>query len=106
MFSIPSTLYNLCEKARAFIGSLSHLAYDRFIKFSVASKSTNAMFLALLAIVWGKTQTVMDFLADMYTSLLLFCLISATLIRQWENPYLLPLPFPGLIAPFRLQLGC
>jgi len=32
----------------------------------------------------------MDFQADIYTLLLLLCLINANLIKQWENPLKLP----------------
>src|SRR5580658_672186 len=63
------------------------------MKFSVAPESTRAMASALFAIEWTKNRTVIDFRADIYTLLLLFCLISADLIRQCENPQLGLLPF-------------
>jgi len=34
------------------MGSLSHLAYDKFMKFSVAPESRRAMALALFVIKW------------------------------------------------------
>ena len=37
-----------------------------------------------------KKQTVIDFLLDIYTSVVGLCLISADLIRLEENPVLLP----------------
>ena len=42
---------------------------------------------------------VIDFLADIYTFESLLCLISANLIRLWENPHLLPFLWPGLLCP-------
>ena len=78
------------------------------MKFSVAPESNRAIASALFAIVWIDTHTVIDFLADIYTLLLLFCLISADLIRLWENPALLLCPFLGLIGLFHrwtLQLA-
>ena len=64
------------------------------MKFSVAPESTRARALALFAIEYMKNQTVIDFWADMYTLLLFPCLISADLIRQRENPQLLPFLVP------------
>jgi hypothetical protein len=78
------------------------------MKFSVAPESSRAIASALFAIVWIDTRTVIDFLANIYTLLSLFCLISADLIRLWENPDLLLRPFPGLVGLFRrwtLQLA-
>lgn len=69
------------------------------MKFSVAPESTKATTLALLAMEWIKNCTVIDFLADRYTSPLLLCLTSADLIRQWENPQLLPFPLPTAPTP-------
>ncbi len=63
-----------------------------FMKFSVAPESTSAIASALLAMEWMKNRRVIDFHADRYTSPLLLCLINADLIRQWENPHLLPFP--------------
>src|SRR5260221_6453990 len=76
------------------MGSRSHLAYWRFMKFSVAPESTSAVALALFATEWTKNQSVMDFRAERYTSPLLPCLISADLIRQFENPHLSPSLLP------------
>ena len=78
------------------------------MKFSVAPESSRVIASALFAIVWIDTRTVIDFLADIYTLLSLFCLISADLIRLWENPDLLLRPFPALVGLFRrwtLQLA-
>jgi hypothetical protein len=72
------------------------------MKFLVP-ESTRAMALALLAMEWMKNQTVIDFLTDRYTSPVLLCLISANLIRQWENPQLSPFFLP--IALFLYQLS-
>ena len=64
--------------------------YSRFIKFSVAPESTNAIDSALFDFECMKKQTVIDFLLDIYTSVVGLCLISADLIRLEENPILLP----------------
>src|SRR5258708_39882245 len=72
------------------MGSRSHLAYWRFMKFSVAPESTSAIASALFATEWMKNRSVIDFRAERYTSPLLPCLISADLIRQFENPHLSP----------------
>src|SRR5713226_6021808 len=82
-----------------FMGSWSHFAYVRFMKFLVAPKSTSAIALARLEMEWIKNQSVIDFRADKYTSPLLLCLISANLIRQWENPHLFPFLWPKRPAP-------
>src|SRR5580658_4293946 len=75
------------------------------MKFSVAPESTRAMASALFAIEWTKNRTVIDFRADIYTLLLLFCLISADLIRQCENPQLGLLPFLLPIVLSRRQIA-
>src|SRR5216684_6925001 len=72
------------------MGICSHLAYWRFMKFSVAPESTSAITSALFATEWTKNRSVMDFRVERYTSPLLPCLISADLIRQFENPHLSP----------------
>src|SRR5216684_7764956 len=69
------------------------------MKFSVALESTSAIALALLAMEWTKNRSVIDFHVDRYTSPLLLCLISADLIRQWENPHLSPSLSPGHSTP-------
>src|SRR5258708_8619468 len=74
------------------MGSRSHLAYLRFMKFSVAPESTSAIASALFSMEWTKNRSVIDFRAKRYTSPLLPCLISADLIRQFENPHLSPSP--------------
>ena len=56
------------------------------MKFSVAPESTRAIVLALFAIEWTVNCIVIDFQADIYTLLLLVCLISADLIKHLENP--------------------
>src|SRR5258708_28557530 len=81
------------------IGSRSHFAYLRFIKFSVAPESTSTIALALFAMEWTKNPSVIDFRAERYTSPLLPCLISADLIRQFENPHLSPSPLPVHLVP-------
>src|SRR5229473_1821511 len=70
------------------------------MKFSVAPESTSAIASALFAMEWTKNRSVIDFRAERYTSPLLPCLISADLIRQFENPHLSPSP-----SPVRLVLG-
>src|SRR5229473_2939041 len=72
------------------MGSCSHFAYLRFMKFSVAPESISAIASALFATEWTKNRSVIDFRAERYTSPLLPCLISADLIRQFENPHLFP----------------
>src|SRR5216684_7340653 len=81
------------------MGSWSHFAYIRLIKFSVAPELTSAIASALLVMEWTKNQSVIDFRVDRYTSPLLLCLISANLIRQWENPHLLPFLWPKHSVP-------
>src|SRR5258708_28650699 len=81
------------------MGSCSHFAYWRFMKFSVAPESTSAIALALFATEWTKNRSVIDFHAERYTSPLLPCLISADLIRQVENPHLSPSLSPTCLAP-------
>src|SRR5260370_42003553 len=70
------------------------------MKFSVAPESTSAIALALFAMEWTKNRSVIDFRAERYTSPLLPCLISADLIRQFENPHLSP-----SLSPTCLVLG-
>src|SRR5258708_38274641 len=76
------------------MGSCSHFAYWRFMKFSVAPESTSAITSALFAMEWTKNRSVIDFHAERYTSPLLPCLISTDLIRQFENPHLSPSLLP------------
>src|SRR5260370_17437114 len=64
------------------------------MKFSVASESSSAIASALFATEWTKNRSVIDFHAERYTSPLLPCLISADLIRQFENPHLSPSLLP------------
>ena len=56
------------------------------MKFSIAPESMGVIALALLAIEWIVNHIVIDFLADIYTLLLLVRLISANLIKHFENP--------------------
>src|SRR6266481_1662405 len=93
---MPSTLNNFLGKGNRLIGSLSHFAYSRFRKFSVAPESRRDIVSALLEFEWIKTRTVIDFRADMYT-LELLGLISADLIRLRENPVGLLLPLLGRV---------
>src|SRR5713226_1542828 len=81
------------------MGSCNHLAYWRFMKFSVAPESTSAIASALFAAEWTKNRSVIDFHAERYTSPLLPCLISADLIRQFENPHLSPSLLPKNLVP-------
>src|SRR5260370_14439438 len=81
------------------MGSCSHFAYLRFMKFSVVPESTSAIASALLAMEWTKNRSVIDFRAERYTSPLLLCLISTDLIRQFENPHLSPSPLPMCLVP-------
>ena len=64
--------------------------YSRLMKFSVAPKSTNVIDSTLFDFECMKKQTVINFLLDIYTSVVGLCLISANLIRLEENPVLLP----------------
>src|SRR5258708_40124114 len=64
------------------------------MKFLVAPESNSAIALALFATEWTKNRSVIDFRAERYTSPLLPCLISANLIRQFENPHLFPSLLP------------
>src|SRR5712692_4995335 len=70
------------------------------MKFSVAPESISATASALFAMEWTKNRSVIDFCAERYTSPLLPCLISADLIRQFENPHLSP-----SLSPTNLVLG-
>src|SRR5258707_2773932 len=67
------------------------------MKFLVAPELTSATASALFAMEWTKNQSVIDFHADKYTSPLLLCLISTDLIRQLENPHLVPFLSPGCL---------
>jgi hypothetical protein len=69
------------------------------MKFSVAPESTRARDSALFATECIKNLTVIDFRADIYTFPVLLCLISADLIRQRENPRLLPFLWPVPLFP-------
>src|SRR5258708_23375203 len=100
---MPLMLRSFLDSSICLIGSWSHFAYVRFMKFLVAPESTSAIASALLAMEWTKNQSVIDFHVDRYTSPLLLCLISANLIRQWENPHLFPSLWPK--RPF-LALSC
>ena len=86
---VPSMLNNFQGSGSHLIGSLRYFVYSRFIKFSVAPKS-NAIDSALFNFECMKKQTVIDFLLNIYTSVVGLCLISANLIRLEENPVLLP----------------
>src|SRR5258707_6247238 len=83
-------LRSFLDSSICLIGSWSHFAYVRFIKFLVAPESTSAIASALFAMEWTKNRSVIDFHANKYTSPLLLCLISADLTRQLENPHLGP----------------
>src|SRR5258708_12346846 len=68
------------------------------MQFLVTAESTSAIASALFAMEWNKTRSVIDFRAERYTSPLLPCLISADLIRQFENPHLSPSLLPMYLA--------
>src|SRR5258707_9095870 len=68
------------------------------MKFSVAPESISAIASALFATEWTKNRSVIDFRAERYTSPLLPCLISADLIRQFENPHLSPSLLPACLV--------
>ena len=87
---MPSILNSFCDSGSHLVGSLRYFAYLRFIKFSVAPESTNAIDLALFDFKCMKKWTVINFLLNIYTSIVDLCLISADLIRLEENPVLLP----------------
>src|SRR5258708_30898993 len=70
------------------------------MQFSVAAESTSASTLDVVAMEWTKNRSVIDCRAEIYTFTLLPCLISADLIRQFENPHLSP-----SLSPMRLVLG-
>ena len=56
------------------------------MKFSVAPESRRAVASALFATECIKNRMVIDLRADINTSPLLLCLISAEVIRRQENP--------------------
>ena len=85
-----STLNSFHGSGSCLIESLRYFVYLRFIKFSVAPKFTNVIDSALFDFKCTKKQTVINFLLDIYTSVVSLCLISANLIRLKENPILLP----------------
>ena len=87
---VPSMLNSFCCSGNFLIRSLRYFAYSRFMKFSVAPESTNTIDLALFDFECMKKRTVINFLLDIYTSVVGLCLISANLIRLEENPVLLP----------------
>ena len=86
--------------ASSLMGNFNHLAYDKFMKFSVAPESRRAVASALFAMECMKKQTVIDLHADINTSPLLLCLISAEVIRQQENPGYLHLSWVFLKRSF------
>ena len=56
----------------------------------MAPESTSAIDSALFDFKCMKKQMVINFLLDIYTSVVGLCLISADLIKLEENPVLLP----------------
>ena len=95
LFGVPSTLKSRRGSDNRLIGSCSHLAYGRLMKFSVAPESSRANASALLDFEYTKNRIVIYFRIDIYTWESVLRLISADLIRQWENPWD---PVPGLIV--------
>jgi hypothetical protein len=86
---MPLTLNSFHGSSSHLIGSLRYFIYLRFMKFSVAPKSTSVIDLALFNFECMKKQTVINFLLNIYTSVVSLCLISADLIRLEENHVLL-----------------
>jgi hypothetical protein len=84
------TLNSFHGSDNCLIGSLRYFVYLIFIKFSMAPKSTSAIDSALFNFKYMKKWTVIDFLLDIFTSVVSLHLISANLIRLEENPVLLP----------------
>ena len=78
------------------IGNFNHFAYDKFMKFSVAPESKRAVASALFTTECMKKWIVIDLRADINTSPLLLCLISAEVIRRQENPDYLRPSWPSL----------
>ena len=68
------------------------------MKFSVAPESRRATLSARFVMECIKNRIVIDFLAEIYTSSSKFRLIRADLIRQWENPPLLPYPWRVVVV--------
>jgi hypothetical protein len=66
-FGVPSTLNSFLGSLRHWIGRHKYLVYSRFIKFSVAPKSSRAMALALFDLVCRKVRMVIDLLFDINT---------------------------------------
>jgi hypothetical protein len=66
------------------------------MKFSVALESNRAAASALLAIECIWNLIVIDLRADIYAFWSLLCLISANLIKHWENPLWCPWNWPVL----------
>ena len=87
---VPLTLNSFHGSGSHLMESLRYFAYSRFMKFSVAPKSTNAINSALFDFKCTKKWTVINFLLNIYTSVVGLHLISADLIRLKENPVLLP----------------
>ena len=85
---VPSMLNSFHGLGSLLIGSLRYFMYLRFIKFSVAPEPTSAIDSALFYFECMKKQTVINFLLDIYTSVVSLCLISADLIRLEDNPVL------------------
>jgi len=56
------------------------------MKFLVAPESMRAIALALFDFECIENRKVIDFLLDIYTFEVCLCLISAVLIKLWENP--------------------
>ena len=96
LFGVLSTLKSHHGSGSRLIGNCSHLAYGRLMKFSVAPESSRATASALLDFECMKNRIVIDFRIDIYTWESVLRLISADLIRQWENPWG---PVPGLVVP-------
>ena len=86
LLGVLFTLNNFRVTGRCRMGRWRYLAYSKFMKFLVAPESIRAMDSALLDLEWIKNRIVIDFRSDMYTFESWLHLISADLIKHWENP--------------------
>ena len=85
-FCVSSALNSFYGLGSCLINSWRYLAYWRFMKFFIASKSTNATDSALFNFKCMKKWMVINFLLNINTSKVCLHLISANLIKLCENP--------------------
>ena len=86
LLRVLSMLNNFLVVGNRRIGRCRYLVYSKLMKFSVAPELIRAMDLALLDLEWIKNCIIIDFCSDMYTFESWLRLISADLIKHWENP--------------------